>query len=49
MLEAGVQRERFAFNLLRVEFADGVSRSQQVTVVDSSRVGIKLFQPQRLE
>ena len=48
-LAAGAQREMFAFNLLRVDFTDGVSGSRQGTIVDASRIGIKVLQPTRLE
>jgi hypothetical protein len=36
-LDSGAQREMFAFNLLRVAFAHGVSSRWKVTVVDSGR------------
>ena len=45
---ARTQRQRFAFNLLRVEFPDGVSSSRQVTAVDSGRIGVEVLQPKRL-
>ena len=48
-LYSGAQREMFAFNLLRVAFAHGVSSRWKVTVVDSGRIGIKVLQPKRLQ
>jgi hypothetical protein len=38
-----------AFGLLRVEFANGMSRGRQVTGIDSGRIGIKVHQPKRLK
>jgi hypothetical protein len=48
-LDSGAQREMFAVNLLRVDFAYGVSSRWKVTVVDSGRIGIKVLQPKRLQ
>jgi hypothetical protein len=38
-----------AFDLLRVGFADGVSRGGEMAVVDSRRIRIAMLQPKRLE
>ena len=48
-LDSWAPRERLAVNLLRVEFAPGVSRRRQGTVVASGRSGRKVLQPQRLQ
>jgi len=39
----------FAFDLLRVDFADRVRRRRQMAVVDSGRIGVKVYQPKRLQ
>ena len=41
-LEPCAQRQMFAFDLLRVDFADAVGRSGEVTVIDPCRIGIKM-------
>ena len=43
------QREMFTFDLLRVEFADGMGRGRQVPLIDACRIGIKMYQPKGLE
>jgi len=35
-------RQRFAFDLLRVEFAPRVGRGGEVTGIDSRRIGVKV-------
>ena len=39
----------FAFDLLCVEFADGVGRGREVAGIDSRRIGVKVHQTKRLE
>src|SRR5262245_31937757 len=41
-LEPRTQRQLFAFNLLRRDFADGMGGSRKVAVRDSCRIGIKV-------
>ena len=39
----------FTFDLLRVGFANGMRRSWQVALINSSRIRIEVHQPKRLE
>jgi hypothetical protein len=48
-LEPRPSCKRLAFDLLRVGFADGVSRGGERAVVDSRRIRIAMLQPKRLE
>jgi hypothetical protein len=48
-LDTSAQGQMFSFDLLRVEFADGVGRGREVAVIDSCRIGVKVHEPKRLE
>ena len=48
-LDPGPQRQMFAFDLLRVAFADGMGRSRQVPLIDSGSIGIKVHEPTGLQ
>ena len=48
-LEASTQRERFAFNLLGVNFAHRRDGRGEMAVVDSGRIGVEMPQAKRLE
>ena len=43
------QRQMFTFDLLRVDFTHGVGSGGQVSLIDSSCIGVKMDQPKRLE
>ena len=42
-------RQMFAFDLLGVDFADGMGSCGQMTSIDSGSIGIKVHEPKRLE
>ena len=48
-LDPRPQRQMFAFDLLGVDFADGMGSCWQMTSIDSGSIGIKVHEPKRLE
>jgi hypothetical protein len=47
--EARTERQMFAFDLLGVDFADGMSSGGKMTVINPGGIGVKMFQPKGLE